>query len=72
MKDALGHGSDYRGGPHKRLYPAYTLDQLKKFHAEKPHPLMAAEIAAREAGVSRVNVTPQIQGGMPIPRLGRM
>ena len=57
----------------KRLFPAYTLDELKTWTgldaetAEK----VAEEIAARKAG-SVARITPQIEGGRVISRIGRM
>ena len=58
-----------------RKYPAYTTDELRKFVAEAgdaANPVMVKEIADRDAGISRFRPTPQVEGGMAIPRLGRM
>ena len=57
----------------KRLFPAYTLDEIKTWtdlDAETAKKV-AAEIAAREAGAV-ARITPQIEGGRVISRIGRM
>jgi hypothetical protein len=56
-----------------RKYPAYTLAQLEAFVAEgKGNPVMAQEIADRKAGRSATLVTPQLKGGKPVTKVGRM
>lgn len=56
-----------------RKYPSYTLAQLEAFVADgSGNDVMAQEIAARKAGRNAVLVVPQIEGGKPIHRLGRM
>lgn len=59
-----------------RQFPSYTTKELKSHLRNELTTEMRskieAEIVAREAGESKVRVIPQIQGGMPIPRLGRM
>ena len=50
----------------QRLYPSYTTKQLKEIVAvgnlsDDMTAQMNAEIAAREAGISNVRVTPQIE-----------
>jgi hypothetical protein len=58
-----------------RKYPAYTTEQLKEFIAkdgDNANPVMVKEVADREAGISVPRFTPQIEGGLVIPRLGRM
>ena len=58
-----------------RKYPSYTTAQLKAFVAEdgeNANPVMVKEIADREAGLSVYRPTPQIMGGKPIVRVGRM
>jgi hypothetical protein len=62
-------------GGHKsnRKYPSYTLDQLESFVAEgKGNAVMVKEIEDRKAGVSKVLVVPQIEGGKANPKVGRM
>ena len=57
----------------KRIFPAYTLNELKSWtdlDAETAKKV-AEEIAAREAG-SVARITPQIEGGRVISRIGRM
>lgn len=57
----------------KRKFPGYTLKQLEEIVAAgRGTPAMLDEIEARKAGRSRARVTPQIQGGIAVPRLGRM
>ncbi|MBM6453092.1 hypothetical protein [Lacticaseibacillus paracasei] len=56
-----------------RKYPSYTLAQLEAFVAEgKGNPVMVQEIADRKAGRSVTLVTPQIEGGKPVSRVGRL
>jgi len=59
-----------------RMYPGYTTVQLKEFVKKESDPetkkKMEAEIAARESGASTVRVTPQILGGKPVNKIGRM
>lgn len=56
-----------------RKYPSYTLAQLEAFVAEgRGNPAMLQEIADRKAGRSVARVTPQIDGGIPMPVIGRM
>lgn len=56
-----------------RKYPSYTLAQLEAFVAQgNGNPVMVAEIAARKAGTSNVLVVPQIEGGKPTVKVGRM
>lgn len=57
----------------KRDYPSYTLAELKEWVAKgQGSPRVLAEIAAREAGLSEHKVTPQILGGKPINKIGRL
>lgn len=56
-----------------RKYPSYTLAQLEAFVAEgKGNDVMIAEIAARKAGANAALVVPQIEGGKPTPKVGRL
>lgn len=56
-----------------RKYPSYTLSQLESAVAEgRGNPIMEAEIFTRKSGASVVFSTPQIEGGKPAPKLGRM
>ena len=56
-----------------RKYPSYTLDQLEAFVVEgRGNDVMIKEIADRKAGVSKALVVPQIEGGKPKPKVGRM
>ena len=56
-----------------RKYPAYTLAQLEAFVAEgKGNPAMVQEIADRKAGLSKPAQTPQMAGGKPQTKIGRM
>lgn len=56
-----------------RKYPAYTLAQLEGFVAEgKGTPVMVQEIADRKSGKSIHRPTPQVNGGVPAFRVGRM
>jgi hypothetical protein len=56
-----------------RKYPAFTTEDLKRFVAEgRGTDEMVQEIMARDAGISRPFVTPQIGGGRPIVKVGRM
>jgi hypothetical protein len=56
-----------------RKYPSYTLAQLEAFVAAgNGSPVMVQEIADRKSGASVVRTTPQILGGIVIPRIGRM
>jgi hypothetical protein len=57
----------------KRRFPGYTLRELKeRVAAGQGNEAMVLEIEARESGRRTPGVTPQIQGGLVIPRLGRM
>lgn len=56
-----------------RKYPSYTLAQLETFVAEgRGNPVMVKEIADRKAGTSNILVVPQIEGGKPNPKVGRL
>lgn len=56
-----------------RKYPSYTLAQLEAAVAEgRGNPVMEAEIAARKSGMSVAFRVPQIEGGKPSPKVGRM
>lgn len=56
-----------------RKYPSYTLAELEKAVAEgRGTAAMEQEIADRKAGLSVPFVTPQIKGGKPITKVGRM
>ncbi len=56
-----------------RKYPGYTLAQLESFVAEgKGNPVMVQEIADRKSGKSVYRPTPQVSGGVPSFRVGRM
>lgn len=63
-----------------RKYPSYTTTQLESFVAEGVTDFrstekmadIAAEVAARKAGISVHRPTPVTHGGIAIPRLGRM
>lgn len=56
-----------------RKYPSYTLAQLETFVAEgRGNPVMVQEIADRKAGRSTPLVTPQLKGGKPQTKVGRM
>lgn len=63
-----------------RKYPSYTTAQLETFVAEGVTEFrsaakvadIAAEVAARKAGLSVHRPTPVSHGGITIPRLGRM
>lgn len=62
-------------GGHKsaRKYPSYTLEQLEAFVAEGgSNPVMVQEIADCKAGTSKILVVPQIEGGKPNPKVGRL
>lgn len=58
-----------------RMYPSYTTSQLKAA-APSADPAtrakMESEIAMRESGASQQRITPQIQGGRPMPKVGRL
>lgn len=57
----------------KRKFPGYTLKQLEKAVAEgRGTDAMRKEIADRKAGISVVCEVPQIEGGKPINKIGRM
>lgn len=61
--------------PTRRMYPGYTLAELEKAVAEgraDSAGTMVMEIAARKAGASQHFKTPQILGGKPTTRIGRM
>jgi hypothetical protein len=60
--------------PRPRLYPSYTLAELKSWTnlEEATAKKVAEEIAARENGASTPKITPQITGGLTIPCIGRM
>lgn len=83
--DALGRkdmdaGGAGQGGTRKRLYPAYSDKELEKFVAEGVTPnrpqqtvdKMKEELAARKSGASKPYVVPQIGGGKPQTKVGRM
>jgi hypothetical protein len=56
-----------------RKYPGYTLTELEAFVAEgKGNAIMEQEIADRKANRSVAFVVPQIDGGKPQPKVGRM
>jgi hypothetical protein len=56
-----------------RKYPSYTLAQLEAFVTEgNGNDVMVKEIADRKAGISNVLVVPQIDGGMPSHKVGRL
>lgn len=56
-----------------RKYPSYTLAELEAFVAEgRGNDVMVKEIADRKAGISTTFVVPQIEGGKPSPKVGRM
>ena len=71
---------DSDAGAKPRMFGSYTTAQLKNSVSEgvnewRPRETiekMIKEIQARESGVSKLNVTPQIQGGKPNPKVGRM
>lgn len=56
-----------------RKYPGHTLAELEAFVANgRGNEVMAKEIADRKAGISKPFVTPQIDGGKPMPKVGRL
>jgi hypothetical protein len=59
-----------------RLFPGFTTKELKanvsSVEDAAVRAKMEGEIARREAGTSVHFTVPQIKGGIPIPRLGRM
>lgn len=56
-----------------RKYPGYTLAQLEAAVADgRGTPVMVQEIADRKAGLSEALVVPQIEGGKPVHKIGRM
>jgi hypothetical protein len=56
-----------------RNYPSYTLADLEGFVAAgRGNDVMVQEIAARKAGISHAVVVPQIQGGKPAVKVGRL
>lgn len=56
-----------------RKYPAYTLAQLEAaVAAGRGNPVMVQEIEDRKAGRSVALVVPQIEGGKPQPKVGRL
>ena len=56
-----------------RKYPSYTLAQLEAFVAEgRGNDVMVQEITARKAGLSTALVAPQIEGGKPVTKGGRL
>ena len=63
-----------KGGPGSgRKYPSYSTEHLENFVAAgRGTPEMVQEIADRKSGKSTVKVTPQIMGGIVMPRIGRM
>jgi hypothetical protein len=70
---------DRRRADAKRDFPSYTLAQLEKWIAEgtvNNNATMLArvkkEIEARKSGASQAFVTPQIEGGKPTPKVGRL
>jgi len=61
------------GHKSNRKYPAFSLADLKRFVAEgRGNDAMLEEIMAREAGISHPFVTPQILGGKPVTKVGRL
>ena len=74
--DALGRSD---AEPYKRLYPSYATSELKEWLAGNKidaatRAKVETEVAARESGVSKHKVTPQIMGGnfKPMNKIGRM
>lgn len=56
-----------------RKYPSYSLAELESFVANgEGNAVMVAEIAARKSGISTVYQTPQILGGKPVVKVGRL
>lgn len=56
-----------------RKYPSYTTSELEQFVANgQGNPVMMQEIANRKAGRSVILKVPQIDGGTPIPKVGRL
>ena len=61
------------GATSSRKFPSYTTAQLEAAVADgRGTPAMIAEIEARKNGTSKILVTPQIMGGKPINKIGRM
>lgn len=61
------------GAKSNRKYPSYTLAQLEAFVAEgRGNEVMVKEIADRKAGISKPLVVPQIEGGKPVHKVGRL
>lgn len=65
------------GHKSNRKYPAYTTADLKRFVAEGRGDkavldAMQEEIIARDAGISKPFVTPQIGEGRPVVKVGRL
>ena len=61
------------GAKSKMKYPGYTLAQLEQAVAEgRGNDVMLKEIADRKAGISKPLVVPQIEGGKPIHKVGRL
>jgi hypothetical protein len=57
----------------KRKFPGYTLAQLEAAVTEgRGTSAMLQEIADRKAGASVAATVPQLLGGKPQPKLGRM
>lgn len=60
-----------------RMFPSYTLAELEAWLLKPDLPAdtrakAEQEIAARKAGTSQVSVTPQILGGKPVTKVGRL
>jgi hypothetical protein len=56
-----------------KAYPSYTLAQLEEFVAKgEGNDKMKQEIEDRKRGGSEQKVTPQIEGGRAVPKIGRM
>jgi hypothetical protein len=59
--------------PCHRKFPGYTLAELEAaVAAGRGTPVMEAEIAARKDGTSVHYKVPQVEGGKPVARIGRM
>ncbi len=71
---------DSDAGMKPRMFGSYTTAQLKKSVSEGVNEWtpretiekMIKEIQARESGESKITSTPQIKGGKPNPKVGRM
>lgn len=63
-----------------RKYPSYTTSELEatvakgvtQYCSAQKITDIAAEVAARKAGISVHRSTPVVHGGIAIPRIGRM